>query len=149
SRTFMEMSSQDCWPEKEDSRMSKRDFLLALLALYGSNAEDRTGQVFLQLTLYDRIPEKGLKPYFDAIDREYIPEMKKGRGLIPYQRFGHNDLREKASIEGWKDEQAARGWHEGEKARLMGGAAMKSVPQGIGVGGKSRQAMHSMVHRHY
>jgi len=62
--------------------MSKRDFLLALLALYGQTAKGQTGQVFLQLTLYDRIPEKGLKPYFDAIDREYIPEMKKAKRVM-------------------------------------------------------------------
>ena len=129
--------------------MSKRDFLLALLALYGQNAKGQTGQVFMQLTLYDRIPEKGLKPFFDAIDREYIPEMKKAPGLISYQRFRHYDLPEKASIELWKTEQAAKAWHEGETARRIWEAAMKSVPQGIGVGTEYRQAMHSMVHRHY
>jgi len=79
--------------------MSKRDFLLALLALYGQTAKGKEGQVFLQLTLYDRIPEKGLKPFFDAIDREYIPALKKAPGLISYQRFRHYDLPEKASIE--------------------------------------------------
>jgi heme-degrading monooxygenase HmoA len=129
--------------------MSKREFLLALLALSGQSAKGQTGQVFLQLTLYDRIPEKGLKPYFDAIDREYIPEMKKAPGLISYQRFRHYDLPEKASIELWKTEQAAKAWHEGEKARRIWEAAMKDVPQGIGVGTEYRQAMHSMVHRHY
>jgi heme-degrading monooxygenase HmoA len=129
--------------------MSKRDFLLALLALYGQNAKGQAGQVFLQLTLYDRIPEKGLKPYFGAIDREYIPEMKKAAGLISYQRFRHYDLPEKASIELWKTEQAAKAWHEGERARQIWQAAMKTVPQGIGVGAEYRQAMHSMVHRHY
>ena len=129
--------------------MSKRDFLLALLALYAQNAKGQTGQVFLQLTLYDRIPEKGLKPFFDAIDREYIPEMKKAPGLISYQRFRHYDLPEKASIEVWQTEQAAKAWHEGEKARRIWDAAMKNVPQGIGVGTEYRQAMHSMVHRHY
>ena len=129
--------------------MSKREFLLALLALSGQSAKGQTGQVFLQLTLYDRIPEKGLKPYFDAIDREYIPEMKKAPGLISYQRFRHYDLPEKASIELWRTEQAAKAWHEGEKARRIWEAAMRNVPQGIGVGTEYRQAMHSMVHRHY
>jgi heme-degrading monooxygenase HmoA len=129
--------------------MSKREFLLALLALQAQSVKGQTGQVFLQLTLYDRIPEKGLKPYFDAIDREYIPEMKKAPGLISYQRFRHYDLPEKASIELWKTEQAAKAWHEGERARRIWEAAMKNVPQGIGVGTEYRQAMHSMVHRHY
>src|SRR6266853_1345234 len=129
--------------------MSKREFLLALLALYGQTPKGQTVQVFLHLTLYERTHEKGLKPYFDAIDREYIPEMKKAPGLISYQRFRHYDLPEKASIELWKTEQAAKAWHEGEKARRIWEAAMKNVPQGIGVGAEYRQAMHSMVHRHY
>ena len=129
--------------------LSKRDFIGTLLALYGQTAKAQAGQVFLQLTLFDRIPEKGLKPYFDAIDREYVPEMKKAPGLISYQRFRHYDLPEKASIELWKTEQAAKAWHEGERARKIWQAAMQNVPQGIGVGTEYRQAMHSMVHRHY
>jgi hypothetical protein len=100
------MWSLDFWPDSEEvSNPCPRENFCWLLALYGQTAKGQTGQVFLQLTLYDRIPEKGLKPYFDAIDREYIPEMP---GLISYQRFRHYDLPEKASIELWKTEQAAR-----------------------------------------
>ena len=87
--------------------MSKRDFVLALLALSGAEVKAQ-GPVFLQLTLYERIPEKGLKPYFDAIDKEYVPETKKAPGLISYQRFRHYDLPEKASIEIWKTEQSTK-----------------------------------------
>src|SRR4051812_35165547 len=129
--------------------MSKRDFLLALLALYGQTARAKTGEVFLQLTLYDGIPEKGLKPFFAAIDIEYIPALKKAPGLISYQRFRHYDLPEKASIEIWKTEQDAKAFHEGASARQIWEAAMKNVPQDVGVGTEYRQAMHSMVHRHY
>src|SRR5437763_16904911 len=124
--------------------MTKRDFLGVLLALSAQTSKGQGGQVFLQLTLFDRIPEKGLKPYFDAIDREYIPQMKKAPGLISYQRFRHYDLPEKASVEIWKTEQAAKDWHEGEKALRIWEAAMKNVPKGIGVGYEYRHPMTSM-----
>lgn len=130
-------------------KLSKREFLFSALATAGQNANAQKGRVFLQLTLYDRIPEKGLKPYFEAIDREYVPETKKAPGLISYQRFRHYDLPEKASVELWESEQAAKAWHESERARKIWKAAMASVPQGLGVGTEYREVMHSMVHRHY
>ena len=127
--------------------MSKREFLLSLLALTGQSARGAKTGKFLQLTLYDRMPAILFPGYFAAIDRHYVPETRKARGLISYQRFHHYDLPEKVSLELWESEQAAKAWHDGEQAKRAWSRAVAAMPAGVPL--EYRTAMHSMPHHHY
>lgn len=128
--------------------MSKRSFLLSLTALLAQGLKVSKGRTFLQLNLYDRMPQKIQAAYFQALDRHYAPEMSKAPGLLLYQRFHHYDLPEKVSIEIWESEEAAKAWHDGERARRLWELVVKDLPP-RGIGAEYRQAMHSMAHRHY
>ena len=62
----------------------RRRFLLALSAVFAKGASlsaaaagDQPGRTFLQITRYDRMPEKSMKAYFDAIDKHYTPALQK------------------------------------------------------------------------
>ena len=127
--------------------MTKRNFLATLLALPAQAIRAQKGRTFLQLNIYERIPEKVLPAYFAAIDREYIPAMLKAPGLVSYQRFRHYDLPEKVAVEIWESEEAAKAWHDGERARAIWKRAMEGMPRGVGM--EHKEPMHSMVHRHY
>ena len=127
--------------------MSKRNFLRSILMLFAQGAQSQKSRRLLQLTVYERMPESALKPFFDAIDRQYTPRMAKAPGLISYERYVHYDLPEKVSIEIWESEAAAKAWYEGDTARALWDAAMKTLPKGVPA--EYRVPMHSMVHRHY
>ena len=88
----------------------RRRFLIALGSLFGppapatqTGAIATKGRTFLQLSRYDRMPEKYFKPYFEAIDQHYTPAMLKAPGLLRYQRFRHYDLPERTSARGRTD----------------------------------------------
>jgi heme-degrading monooxygenase HmoA len=133
----------------EGASEPRRDFLLAFAALFSaaSLSGAQAGRTFLQLTRYDRMPEKFFKPYFDAVDRHYSPGLSKAAGLLLYQRFRHYDLPERISIQLWESEQAAKAWHDAEPAKTLWQRAVREMPKGISP--EYLQPMHSFAHYHY
>jgi len=130
----------------------RRRFLLALSSLFARGASaaaaaagDQPGRTFLQVTRYDRMPEKFFKPYFDAIDKYYSPALSKAPGLLLLKRFRHYDLPEKICIQLWESEQAAK-WQDSKEARELWARAMNEVPPG---NKDYREPMHSLAHYHY
>ena len=132
----------------------RRRFLLSLSALFAKGAAlsaaaaagDQPGRTFLQITRYDRMPEKFFKPYFDAIDRHYTPALAKAPGLLLCKRFRHYDLPEKIGVQLWESEQAAK-WQDGKEAMDLWKQAMSELPAGLS--GEYRVPMHSFAHYHY
>src|SRR5690242_14712397 len=118
-------------------RSQRRKFLLALSALFAKGAAisaaasgDQPGRTFLQITRYDRMPEKFLKPFFDAVDKHYTPALAKAPGLLMFKRFRHYDLPEKISIQLWESEEAAE-WQDSKQAKELWSRAMSQVPAGL------------------
>src|SRR5713226_1187040 len=100
------------------SQSPRRSFLMAFSALFtkgASAAGDQAGRTFLQITRYDRMPEKFLKPYFDAVDKFYTPALAKAPGLLMFKRFRHYDLPERIAVQLWESEQAAK-WQDSKPA---------------------------------
>jgi quinol monooxygenase YgiN len=132
----------------------RRRFLIALGTLFGppapatqTGAIATKGRTFLQLSRYDRMPEKYFKPYFEAIDQHYTPAMLKAPGLLRYQRFRHYDLPERIGIELWESEQAAKAWHDSADAKALWERATSQFRSRLSP--EYLQAMHSFAHYHY
>jgi hypothetical protein len=126
----------------------RRKFLMFMSALFARSAAaaDQPARGFLQITRYDRMPEKYFKPYFDAIDKYYTPALARAPGLLMMKRFRHYDLPEKICVQLWESEQAAK-WQDSETARELWKQAMNEVPRGLSP--EYREPMHSFAHYHY
>ena len=81
----------------------RRRFLLSLSALFAKGAAllaaaaagDLPGRTFLQITRYDRMPEKFFKPYFDAIvssERARLPMRWNALGLYTCPAIAKNQF---------------------------------------------------------
>ena len=130
-------------------RNPRRNFLMAFCALFAKGAPapgDEAERTFLQITRYDRMPEKFFKPYFDAIEKYYAPALAKAPGLLMFKRFRHYDLPEKIALQLWESEQAAK-WQDSEPAMALWQRAMREVPAGLSP--EYLQPMHSFAHYHY
>src|SRR5215472_8629133 len=82
---------------------ARRRFLMGLSAVFAKGAAvasaaagDQAGRTFLQITRYERMPEKFFKPYVDAIDKHYTPALATAPGLLMCKRFHHYDLPERS-----------------------------------------------------
>jgi hypothetical protein len=91
------------------------------------------------------MPEKLLKPFFDAIDKHYTPALVKAPGLLMFKRFRHYDLPEKIAIQLWVSEEAAK-WQDSREAMDLWKRAMREVP---GLSREYMEPMHSFAHYHY
>jgi len=131
----------------------RRTFLMAVSAVFAKGASaasaaagEQPGRTFLQITRYERMPEKFFKPYVDAIDKHYTPALAKAPGLLLCKRFRHYDLPERIWIQLWESEQAAK-WQDSKQARDLWNQAMNEVPPGVSR--EYREPMHSFAHYHY
>ena len=131
----------------------RRKFLLAVSALFAKGARlsaaaagDQPGRTFLQITRYDRMPEKFFKSYFDAIDKHFTPALAKAPGLLMFKRFKHYDLPEKISVQLWESEDAAK-WQDSKQAMDLWKRAVSEIPAGMSP--EYLQPMHSFASFHY
>jgi hypothetical protein len=120
--------------------------LSALFTKGSPAASEQTGRTFLQITRYDRMPEKFFKPYFDAVDKYYAPALVKAPGLLLFKRFRHYDLPEKVALQLWESEESAK-WQDSKSALDLWQQAMREVPAGLSP--EYLQPMHSFAHYHY
>jgi hypothetical protein len=130
----------------------RRGFLFALSALFTRRTSaaappgDQVGRTFLQITRYDRMPEKFMKPYFEAVDKYWAPALVKAPGLLMFKRFHHYDLPEKIAIQLWESEEAAK-WQDSKEAKELWARTIQAIPAGLSP--EYLRPMHSFAHYHY
>jgi hypothetical protein len=120
-------------------------------ALMGPGPGGVVGRAFLQVTIFDRMPDDVVAAFFDAINRHYDPVLLKAPGLISYQQFKHFDLPMTLDLQLWDSREEALAFYDGEVSKRVWKQALESISPSklASIPKEYLEQHHSDAHRHY